>query len=230
MSAVVSEEFKIDEVKLGTPKLSRDGKSRSAHALGKYRFQLGEQEDMKCVLTKYRKVGAVIKLLDDATVQFMHEFEAYLTDVIYANCEAWFQRKVDRASVKRMLCSVISRDNEVLLQVSDRLNAYLLFEDSTVEKIDDLETMCDEERLVVPIIEFRGLFINERLFSPCFSITALLFGEKHTAEQTFYDPRSMLVPTEKEDLKNPYDGFMDWEEIDSEGGGSFDASVWGGHQ
>ena len=226
MSAVISEEFDIHSVHLRKPRVSKNGNTQSSHACKKYKFQLGEQDDMKCVLTTYNKKGALLKITDGSIAQFIHDFEAYVTDYLYDKCEEWFGRKLDRADVKRMLCSVINRDDEFLVQNTDRVKAYLLYDDNTVEQVQ-LEDREITNRKVVPIIEFKGLFINKRIFSPCFYLTSILVGkEYHEENAVFFDPQSMLNRDADEDLENPHEGFQDCGFEVSSSHSDFDTKVW----
>ena len=110
--AIVFDEFDMDNVHLKHPKISRDGQHRSAHAEKALKFQIGEQTEMKCVLLRHKGRGVHIKLTHEDVAQFMHQFEAYVTDYLYDQSESWFGRKIDRANVRRMLCSVINGSDE----------------------------------------------------------------------------------------------------------------------
>ena len=218
----VFDEFDLEEVHIMAPQQSKSGEHRSAHAAKPYSFQIGEQTEMKCTLVKKKGRGILLKLNTEDAAQFMHSFEAYCTDYLYDHCEEWFGRKLDRANVRRMLLSVINRDNEIVLRAAKNMRTYLLFDDDTVEEVEEVEGL----RYVVPIIDFKGLYINNRCFSLSFSVTSLLVGEEVSETgEGFFDPKSMIP--EKEDLENPYEGFDDWQEVSSHG--SFRTEVWNNH-
>ncbi len=207
---VVFQEFNLEDVHLKKPVVSEDGKYRSSHVKHKVHFQIGEMNDMKAVVVQEQGRGMVLRIKDDSAVQFLHGFESYLTDYVYDHCEEWFGRKVERANVRRMLSSVLKRD-DVILQKSPNMTAYKLVGESN--EVVELESLDDvDNSWVVPIIEFRGLYITSRIFAPSFFVSSILVGSAHdSGEASFFDPQSLLH--RHEDLPNPFDIGVDWEEV-----------------
>ena len=88
-----------------------------------------------------------------------------------------------------------------------------------------IDDVGDDPHWIVPIIQFRGLYISKKSFTPSFFVTSILIGGRYE-EQSLFDPQSML--DHQEDLTNPLDlGLDGWDDVSSQG--SFDTKVWGGH-
>ena len=220
--AILWNELNFEDIYLSAPTRNKRDKGRSTHATCSF-IQFGEADAPTCIIQDILNTKGMFALKVSLTTEmctWLKDFEAYLVEYTAKYSQEWFGVTLEIKDVKRMLCS-IEQNQDIILKCGKRLKCYRSLDDQ-----DTLERMSFKDvrpgDVIVPVVNFDGMYIASRHFTPSFTIDHLLVvGHQEGTEMDnnpFIDDRKVY------DIVDPFSFYNS--EGDQDSAGSFDTHVF----
>lgn len=202
MKAIVHTDLKFEALDVRTPRRNRSSGSMSALSKGRPLIQWGTVEEPTCRFNKLvdsRYVHLHLKTKDMR--DFYEAFEDALVQMVFSRSQEWFNKELSAYDVKRMLCTLMDQECDVVLKLGNAVRCYNLLdrEEVTPMDINDVPPYS----LVVPIVRFDGIYIAKHHYSVSLTLEQLLvLGEDTVVDEPVDHP---FVLCQDEDLCDPHD-------------------------
>tara|TARA_B110000008_G_C16829622_1_gene507997 strand:- start:231 stop:908 length:678 start_codon:yes stop_codon:yes gene_type:complete len=201
MKAILHDDLKLDALDVRTPRRNRTSGSMSALSTGRPQIQWGTVEEPCCRFNKLvdnRFVNIHLKTLNIR--RFYEEFENALVNLVYRRSVEWFNKELSEFDVKRMLCSLMNQERDIVLKVGKAVQCYHLQDGDNIENIDLKDIPSNS--LVVPIVRFDGIFIAKHHYSISLTMEQLLvLGKDDIIDAPVDHP---FVLCQDEDILDPH--------------------------
>lgn len=220
--AILWNELDLDDIVLSVPQRNKRDKGRSTHANCPL-IQFGEADTPVCIVQEILNTNGMFALkvsLKQGMCTWLKHFETYLVEYTAKCSQEWFGVTLENKDVKRMLCS-IEQNKDIVLKCGKRLTCYRSLDDEdTLERMSFKDVMPGD--IIVPVVNFDGMYIASRYFTPSFTIDHLLVvGQEENMEMDnnpFVDDRKVY------DIVDPFSFYNS--EGDRDSAGSFDTHVF----
>ena len=224
MSVILFSEYNFDNLQLLPPTKNRlQQTGLSSRNADPSKIQFGSAEKPCCIVEEVFKAGqryAVRLSLTTDFVQWYDRLEATIVDRVTEQCSSWFKYNYDRPTVQRMLHSLLQHRCEIVVLCSSTVKCYLQGEDEELQRIDVAELAPGS--IVVPIVNFEGIFIGEKHFTPSFLVSDFLVVGKEEKQDSH--PFLIKPPVENE-IIDPF-SYYSRNNADTHSAGSFDTHVF----
>ena len=219
----VHQDFDFDTLALRTPRPNKEGKSLSALAERRPNVQLGDLETPCCTFRKIVDDRYVhIHLKTNSVRTFMSDVEEAIMGTVAENAEEWFKKKLTALDVRRMLCSIVTSDWDVVVKRSRAMKCYQAVQ-GTNEVVNIEVQDVPENSLCLPILQFEGIFIGRRHYSLSFNVQHLLVLEK---DDTPDEEHSAFILFDDEDLEDPHSHSVARQAMEESETGSFETQAF----
>ena len=200
MSVILFSEYNFDNLQLLPPTKNRlQQTGLSSRNADPSKIQFGSAEKPCCIV---------------------EEVEATIVDRVTEQCSSWFKYNYDRPTVQRMLHSLLQHRCEIVVLCSSTVKCYLQGEDEELQRIDVAELAPGS--IVVPSVNFEGIFIGEKHFTPSFLVSDFLVVGKEEKQ----DNHPFLIkPPVEDEIIDPFSSYSR-NKADTHSAGSFDTHVF----
>ena len=142
---------------------------------------------------------------------------------MHANVGDWFGKSLSEFDVRRMLCSCLVGDS-IVLTCSKSLRCYRAEDpDSEELSIVDFADVAAND-VIVPIVQFAGLSISSRHFTPSFSLRNVVVVDRKVVEEE--EPEAPFFLSKGEEEEEIIDPFSYFAREDAMSQKSFETQAW----
>lgn len=190
----VDDPFQNNVFETRSPRLNRDGETRSAKSKKTQEIQFGDVDQQQIAMISSTSSSMTFKILDDTILQCIESMEESMIQYVAKNFESWFGKQFEDERIRRMLGSIVKRD-EIAIAAN---HATCYAPDDNGETIVKVDKLPDHPVFVVPILKFKGIYFARRRFSIVLEVTSVLIGDEYVTPAPM--PESML---QDDDLSDP---------------------------
>lgn len=214
------QDFNFASLELRTPRPNKEATSLSALADKRPKVQLGEIEAPCCTFRKVVDDRYLhIHLKTNSVRTFMSDVEETIMGTVGDHAEEWFKKKLTALDVRRMLCSIVTADWDIVVKRSRAMQCYQVIKGTN--DVQNIEVQdVPENSLCIPILQFEGIFIGRRHYSLSFNIQHLLILETDDTPDEDY---SAFILFDNEDLEDPHSHSVARQDNET---GSFETQVF----
>ncbi len=199
--AIIYSDFEFNELEVQPPRQNKQKGSMSALSAHKPLIQLGSTDDPCCAFRQMVDgVYINIHLKTNDIRTFLSDVEDDIINIVFENSNDWFNKSLTQLDVRRMLCSLITPDWDIVVKRSRALRCFRHVGDENVENIEIQDV--PKNSLVVPIVRFDGIFVARHHFSLSFTLDHMLVLGIDDIEDDA--PEHPFILFENEDLEDPH--------------------------
>lgn len=224
MPKLVHSDFDISTLQFNPPIKNSNSNGMGAKTVGEVLIQFGESDQPCCVVSENIDNKALKVNVTDDMISWFGHLDSHIIDYVFQNTKEWFGKELHLNDISRMSAPLLTLDNEIILKLSSKTRCFV-DDGSDIYKRVDLNYVT-EDHIIVPVVQFNGIFIASRHFTPSFTVQDILIVGKREVEKDEV-PFSLTKTEENEDIVDPFSYYT--KDLGSSQG-SFETHIFGNNK